>query len=239
MTNIEECFSEHTRPYVKNLINFFEQSNEEQRLRFTYLFVYFSIVISWFTSVFLILSKGIEPQSRLAAVLVLISEQDGEIRVLLTTRGKDLKVHGGQTSLPGGKIDDEDKGDIISTAVSSSNLHILILHEQLLKYREANEEVNLPIPSESNSHIHTLGIMELQPFHKLVVVPVVALLTDNSILQHLKPSKGEVDRIFSHPVQAFLDPGMVSLSEMLVEKGSKDWPYPEDYHVCYATFHNA
>lgn len=57
-----------------------------------------------------------KPISRLAAVLVLLFERDDHLRVLLTTRAKQLRIHGGETSLPGGKMEDGDK-DIIATAV--------------------------------------------------------------------------------------------------------------------------
>ena len=59
-----------------------------------------------------------KPFSRLAAVLVLLFEKEGHVFVLLTTRAKKLRTHGGETSLPGGKMDEGDK-DIIATAVSS------------------------------------------------------------------------------------------------------------------------
>lgn len=61
--------------------------------------------------------NGVEPYSRLAAVLVLLFERDGVLRVLMTMRGKNLKTHGGQSSLPGGKMDVEDNRDVVATAV--------------------------------------------------------------------------------------------------------------------------
>ena len=56
------------------------------------------------------------PREKKAAVLVLLYEKDGNLRVLLTTRSKTLRAHPGQTALPGGKVDDTDK-DVIETAV--------------------------------------------------------------------------------------------------------------------------
>jgi 8-oxo-dGTP pyrophosphatase MutT (NUDIX family) len=53
---------------------------------------------------------------RHAAVLVLLYEQNGQLRVLLTTRAKTLRTHPGQTALPGGGKDDEDE-TIVHTAV--------------------------------------------------------------------------------------------------------------------------
>jgi hypothetical protein len=51
----------------------------------------------------------------LAAVLVLLYERGG-LRVLLTTRSKELRSHPGQTALPGGKVDQGDAG-VVDTAV--------------------------------------------------------------------------------------------------------------------------
>jgi len=55
--------------------------------------------------------------SKLAAVLVVLYERAGELRVLLTTRSKALRSHPGQTALPG-KVDEAD-GDFVQTAVST------------------------------------------------------------------------------------------------------------------------
>ncbi|KAK0193620.1 NUDIX hydrolase domain-like protein [Armillaria mellea] len=135
------------------------------------------------------------PSSSLAAVLVLLYEDAGQLRVLLTTRSKLLRTHAGQTALPGGRVDDTDKG-LTHTA-----------------YREAHEEVGLPLDCP---YIETLCTFE--PFlslHRLLVTPVVALLTDNSILDGLTASEGEVSRIFSHPLEALLDP-IINTTDSLV-----------------------
>jgi hypothetical protein len=100
-----------------------------------------------------------QPTSKLAAVLVLLYEQAGELRVLLTTRSKSLRAHPGQTALPGGKADEGDES-LVWTAL-----------------REANEEVGLPLPPTS-SNIHF--ITTLPPFlsaSQLLVTPVVVLLS--------------------------------------------------------------
>ncbi|KAI0951448.1 hypothetical protein AcW1_008490 [Taiwanofungus camphoratus] len=150
------------------------------------------------------------PSSKLAAVLVLLYEKAGELRVLLTTRSKFLRAHPGQTALPGGKVDESDE-DVVETAL-----------------REAHEEVSLPLKCPS---VHILCIM--RPFlssSKLLVTPVVALLTDLSVLDRLKPNEGEVDQIFDHPLEAVLDPSLAN-REPLVQKGSVNWPYDTDLHV--------
>ena len=55
--------------------------------------------------------------TKLGAVLVLLYENAGQLRVLLTTRSKLLRAHPGQTALPGGKADETDL-DLTHTAVS-------------------------------------------------------------------------------------------------------------------------
>lgn len=186
-----------------------------------------------------------KPTSRIAAVLVLLFEREGHLRVLLTTRAKRLKVHGGETCLPGGHMEEAD-GDVIEiTAVRY--LHTLtcsLLNPVfILQHREAHEEVSLPL---SSPHIHTLGILEPHPFRHLIVIPVVALLTDNSILHKLKRREKEVEHIFSHPLEAILDPPLAGyicgeyskgsgsntkLEERLVKHGSEHWPHESKYRV--------
>jgi len=62
---------------------------------------------------------------REAAVLVPIYERDGDIRVVMTRRRPDLRLHPGQISFPGGRIEDGD-ADALAAAL-----------------REAHEEVGL------------------------------------------------------------------------------------------------
>ncbi|KAI0749861.1 NUDIX hydrolase domain-like protein [Daedaleopsis nitida] len=152
------------------------------------------------------------PTNKLAAVLVLLFERAGELHVLLTTRDKSLRAHPGQVAFPGGKVDATD-ADVIETA-----------------YREAHEEVGLP---RHFAHAHT--VCTLRPYiasSKLLVTPVVSLLTDLSVLDTLVPSPGEVDRIFEHPLEAVLDPPLAA-KENLAPKGSEDWVYEDDFH-CFS-----
>ncbi|KAJ7060951.1 NUDIX hydrolase domain-like protein [Mycena amicta] len=149
------------------------------------------------------------PPKRLAAVLVLLYEESGQLRVLLTTRSKALRTHAGQTAFPGGRADDTDV-DLVETA-----------------FREAHEEVGLPLNSP---HIHTLATVP--PFvslHKLVVTPVIALLTKPALIGTLTASQDEVAAIFSHPLEAILDPALAS-KENLVERGGQDWIYDTEFH---------
>ncbi|KAF8313653.1 hypothetical protein DL93DRAFT_2080982 [Clavulina sp. PMI_390] len=150
------------------------------------------------------------PTRKLAAVLVLLFERDGVVRVLLTTRSKQLRSHPGQVALPGGKSDPED-GTPFATAL-----------------REANEEVFLPSPCPA---VHVLRT--LPPFislYKLIVTPVVAILSEISILDSLKPNPDEVADIFDHPLEAFLDPEMMLSDPNLSPTGSENWFYEEELH---------
>ncbi|EAU85100.2 NUDIX hydrolase [Coprinopsis cinerea okayama7 len=184
--------SEESRGCVKRLIEFVEKDGEANAKAYNRV----------------LQSK---PTSKLAAVLVLLYEERGRLRVLLTTRSKSLRTHAGQTALPGGRVDLEDR-DWVDTAL-----------------REAKEEVSLPSPTECG-HVHILGV--LHPFlslHRLLVVPVVALLTDTSVLKNLRASEKEVACIFSHPLEAILDPA-ISAEERLVDVGSEDWPYETEFY---------
>ncbi|KAF9048679.1 NUDIX hydrolase domain-like protein [Panaeolus papilionaceus] len=181
-THVLDHLSEQSRTCISNLYTFFE-SQEGLDLS--------------------------QKRFKLAAVLVLLYEQDGILRVLLTTRSKLLRTHAGQTALPGGKKDPSDPS-LMAAA-----------------YREANEEVSLPNPCDS---VFTLGTLD--PFislHKLLVTPVIAFLSDTSLVSSLQAADGEVSRIFSHPLEAILDPSLAA-SEDLVEKGSEDWPYQDELY---------
>ncbi|KZP27423.1 hypothetical protein FIBSPDRAFT_948689 [Athelia psychrophila] len=146
-----------------------------------------------------------------AAVLVLLYEIDGKIRVLLTTRSKNLRTHPGQTALPGGKADETTDKSALDTAL-----------------REAEEEVGLP---RKCPHIRIICALDtFVSKYKILVTPVVAFLTDVSVLNDLKASDAEVDLIFSHPLEALLDPLLASAEPDLVPIGSVDWPYDVEYH---------
>ncbi|KAF8623608.1 hypothetical protein AX17_007311 [Amanita inopinata Kibby_2008] len=155
------------------------------------------------------------PSNKLAAVLVLLFEQDQHLRILLTTRSKSLRTHAGQTALPGGKMDSMD-ANLIDTA-----------------YREAHEEVGLSLGSPD---VHTLGILEpVISFHKLLVTPVVAILTNPSLIRKLQAAEGEVSWIFDHPLESFLDPSLLYV-EQLASQGSENWPYDTEFYVCAILF---
>ena len=66
--------------------------------------------------------------------------------------------------------------------------------------------------------------------YRLIVTPVVAFLSDLSVLESLTPCEGEVDKIFDHPLEAVLDPSLAK-GLQLAEEGGENWPYPEELYV--------
>ena len=57
------------------------------------------------------------------------------------------------------------------------------------------------------------------------------LCTDPTIIDTLSPpSPDEVSLIFSHPLEAIIDPSL-ALQEPLSEKGGVNWPYQEEIYV--------
>ncbi|KAF8183956.1 hypothetical protein BJ912DRAFT_975715 [Pholiota molesta] len=76
-------------------------------------------------------------------------------------------------------------------------------------YREAHEEVALPLNSP---YIHTL-----------------AFLSHPELIGSLKASPQEVSHIFSHPLEAILDPSLAKAGP-LVDIGSEDWPYESEVY---------
>lgn len=81
--------------------------------------------------------------------------------------------------------------------------------------------------------MHTLGT--LHPFislHKILVTPVLALLNKPEFIRLLSPSPQEVSCIFSHPLEAILDPAIAKHGP-LTEIGSENWPYESEVYVRY------
>ncbi|KAF8165916.1 NUDIX hydrolase domain-like protein [Crassisporium funariophilum] len=122
------------------------------------------------------------PRSRCAAVLVaLFVGRQGDLYVLLSRRSASLRTYAGDTSLPGGKVDPEDKS-IEDTA-----------------RREAFEEIGLP---HDRNKAPLLCILEPFLAAELIVTPVVVLILDNTLRPILNAD--EVASLFSHPLSSFL-----------------------------------
>ncbi|KAI0796437.1 NUDIX hydrolase domain-like protein [Irpex lacteus] len=136
------------------------------------------------------------PKSRQAAVLVaLFVGRMGDLYVLLSQRSSNLRTYAGDTSLPGGKREPDDR-TIEWTA-----------------RREAYEEIGLP---PDKRKVPLLCILE--PFlagSNLVVTPVVVLVLDNTIRPIL--NEAEVALLFSHPLAALLKSETQSTDQATVE----------------------
>lgn len=116
-------------------------------------------------------------QSKLAAILVVI--YGNSPRILMTQKPKDLKVHAGEISFPGGKPEESDS-DLLDTAL-----------------RETYEEIGLSV-----SRRQVVG--QLEPVSTLnsgfKIIPFVAITED------IPPLKAniEVEEIFKIPFEPFL-----------------------------------
>lgn len=117
---------------------------------------------------------------REAAVLMAIRDRP-EPSVVFTLRRKDLALHGGQVSFPGGA---REPGDIGAVATA---------------LRESAEELAL-----AASSVEPLGFLDrLDTVSGFCVTPVVARLAADAVLV---PSPDEVARVFEVPLAYLLDP---------------------------------
>lgn len=123
---------------------------------------------------------------RPAAVLVPVWLRGGEASVLLTKRASHLKHHPGQVAFPGGKVDETDASP------------------EAAALREAHEEIGL-----SADLVTILGRL---PPHETVtgfaVTPVLSLVSGPFEPQ---PEAGEVDEVFTVPLDHLLDPASFSV----------------------------
>ena len=117
---------------------------------------------------------------RPAAVLLGLVERNDGLAVVLTQRARHLSAHAGQVSLPGGRIEPQDR-DLVATAL-----------------REANEEIGLPA-----RWVDTVGqldsFMTLTGFH---ITPIVGFIDPAFVA---RPDAAEVEAVFEVPLAFLLD----------------------------------
>lgn len=118
---------------------------------------------------------------RAAAVLVAVQDLGFGPRVVLTKRSSHLKHHPGQIAFPGGKVEIADVTPVAAAL------------------REAHEEIGLP-----PSMVEILGEL---PSHETVtgftVTPILARITAKF---DPLPEAGEVDEVFSVPLEFVTNP---------------------------------
>lgn len=115
-----------------------------------------------------------------AGVLIPIIDRPGGLTVLLTQRSSELRLHAGQVSFPGGRMEDSDK-DIVATAL-----------------REAHEEVGI-----DPQIVEIAGYLDPAPtVTGYAVTPVIGLVTE-SVSIVIDP--GEVEAAFEVPLEFLLD----------------------------------
>lgn len=118
-------------------------------------------------------------QTKLSSVLIVIYDRDPKI--LMTKKSRHLKTHAGEVAFPGGKLDKDDDGDLLRTAL-----------------RESREELDLDIPKS--------GIIgQLDPVTTLnsnfTIVPFVSVLDS---LPEVRHNHEEVEQVLQIPAHPFL-----------------------------------
>ena len=127
-----------------------------------------------------------------AEVLIPIIERPDGLTVLLTQRSSELRLHAGQVSFPGGRMEGSD-ADIVMTAL-----------------REAHEEVGIHPDT-----VEVAGYLDPAPtVTGYAVTPVVGLL-GQSVSIRIDP--GEVEAAFEVPLDFLLDKGNQQDSVRLFE----------------------
>lgn len=141
-------------------------------------------------------SRPMAPVRQAAVLVLLFPDEDGEGRVLLTTRVPELSSHAGEVSFPGGSAEPDD-ADPVATAL-----------------REAAEEVGL---DPKACGLRVAGALErfAIPVSGFRVTPVVALAERRP---DCHPAPGEVARIIEPPVEAFLPDAPVELEERVIRE---------------------
>lgn len=133
------------------------------------------------------------PSSRPAGVLVPLDWTDDGWRVLLTVRTAHLSTHAGQVSLPGGRVEDSDRGPV-DTAL-----------------RETEEETGI-----AAQFVEVAGFLDRYPtVTGFLMTPVVGFLRPGFTLRR-QPE--EVEELFWMPLARAVDPACYQ-SRSLIFRG--------------------
>jgi 8-oxo-dGTP pyrophosphatase MutT (NUDIX family) len=131
--------------------------------------------------------KAPGPQTRIAAVLVLLYENQGDLSTVFIQRPDYDSVHGGQISFPGGMKESSDH-DLVQTAL-----------------REANEEVGVEI-----SRISVIGTLTplFIPVSDILVTPVAGWIDEKPVYNI---QAEEVVFLIEGSLEKLLDPSLVRI----------------------------
>ena len=123
-----------------------------------------------------------------SAVLCLLipNRSSYNLDIVLTKRSKHLKYHKGQISLPGGKLEAQDKGDF-----------------QQCAYREAYEEIGF----EQNKAIYLGKLNKYITGSGFLIQPIVVLLEE---VQNFVMNRQEVTSILHFPVNYLLSGDVIN-----------------------------
>jgi 8-oxo-dGTP pyrophosphatase MutT (NUDIX family) len=138
-------------------------------------------------------TKGTDHKTKKAGVLLLLYPRDNDIYTVLIKRQIYEGVHSGQISLPGGKMEENDK-NITETAL-----------------RETREEIGI-----DPNQLHILGKLTTLyiPVSNNLIQPIVGALSDTP---QMIPDPREVHAIYEIKLKELLDPSCIVEDEVFIE----------------------
>jgi len=129
--------------------------------------------------------EDVRPESRAAAVLVPLFEEDGETRVIFEKRPETMPSHQGEIAFPGGKLDPEVDAGLLAAAL-----------------RETEEEIGLaPDAVEVVAELDGIGTVG----SRFTIAPFVGLLDGRPAL---RPDDHEVVEVFDVALSELMDDGV-------------------------------
>ncbi|MEL6624888.1 MAG: CoA pyrophosphatase [Bacteroidota bacterium] len=150
-----------------------------------------------------------------AAVLVLLYLHEGKLHIPLMKRSEDGRVHGGQISLPGGRVEPTDT-DYHATALREAHEEMRILPEDVQVLGSLSEIYIIP----SNFQVFpTVGFMDKRP--EFVADPVeVAEIIEVSVDVFLKEETRKIQAMRNAGGFTFDTPGYVVSDRHIVWGGT-------------------